>query len=51
MGVTKHIGFKEDINSIAEVFKALGHPARIQIMNILLDKESCSVEILLIYYL
>ncbi len=42
MGVTKQIGFKEDINKIAEVFKALGHPARIQIMNILLAKESCS---------
>lgn len=42
MGVTKRIGFKEDINNIAEVFKALGHPARIQIMNILLDKEACS---------
>jgi DNA-binding transcriptional ArsR family regulator len=42
MGVTKKIGFKEDINNIAEVFKALGHPARIQIMNILLSKESCS---------
>ena len=42
MGVTKRIGFKEDINNIAEVFKALGHPARIQIMNILLSKESCS---------
>ena len=42
MGLTKRIGFKEDINNIAEVFKALGHPARIQIMNILLDKESCS---------
>ena len=42
MGVTKHVGFKEDINNIAEVFKALGHPARIQIMNILLTRESCS---------
>lgn len=42
MGVTKRIGFKEDINNIAEVFKALGHPARIQIMNILLSKDSCS---------
>ncbi len=42
MGVTKHIDFKEDINSIATVFKALGHPARIQIMNILLSQESCS---------
>ncbi|MFC4740282.1 ArsR/SmtB family transcription factor [Flavobacterium ponti] len=42
MGLTKRIGFKEDINNIAEVFKALGHPARIQIMNILLSKESCS---------
>ena len=42
MGVTKRIAFKEDINTIAEVFKALGHPARIQIMNILLSKKSCS---------
>ena len=42
MGITKRIGFKEDINNIAEVFKALGHPARIQIMNILLTRESCS---------
>ena len=42
MGVTKRVGFKEDINNIAEVFKALGHPARIQIMNILLSKKSCS---------
>lgn len=42
MGVTKRVGFKEDINNIAEVFKALGHPARIQIMNILLSRDSCS---------
>jgi ArsR family transcriptional regulator len=42
MGVTKRVDFKEDINNIAEVFKALGHPARIQIMNILLSKEYCS---------
>lgn len=42
MGITKRIGFKDDINNIAEVFKALGHPARIQIMNILLNRESCS---------
>lgn len=42
MGITKRIGFKEDINNIAEVFKALGHPARIQIMNILLTRDSCS---------
>ncbi|MFT5755103.1 MAG: ArsR family transcriptional regulator [Flavobacterium sp.] len=42
MGVTKRVDFKEDINNIAEIFKALGHPARIQIMNILLSKESCS---------
>ena len=42
MGITKKIGFEDDINNIAEVFKALGHPARIQIMNILLNKEACS---------
>ncbi len=42
MGTTKNIGFKDDIKNLAEVFKALGHPARIQIMNILLSKKSCS---------
>lgn len=42
MGTTKRVAFKDDINNIAEVFKALGHPARLQIMNILLHKEFCS---------
>ncbi|HBK83921.1 MAG TPA: transcriptional regulator [Flavobacterium sp.] len=42
MGLTKHIAYKEDINQIAEIFKALGHPARIQIMSVLLSQKSCS---------
>lgn len=42
MGTTKKIGFKEDINDLAIVFKALGHPARIQIMNTLLIKDNCT---------
>ncbi len=42
MQVSKNKDFKEDIKNLAEVFKALGHPARIQIMNILLSRKSCT---------
>lgn len=42
MVASKNIDFEENIVNIAEVFKALGDPVRIQIMNILLDKETCS---------
>ena len=42
MGLTKFIAFKENVNNIAEIFKALGHPARIEIMSILLDQKACS---------
>lgn len=42
MGLTKHASFKDDVNNIADVFKALGHPARIQIMNILIANECCT---------
>lgn len=42
MGTTKKKYFKNDINDLATLFKALGHPARIQIMNMLLIKDNCT---------
>lgn len=42
MGTTKKKDFKNDINDLATHFKALGHPARIQIMNMLLIKDNCT---------
>ncbi|WP_046744866.1 ArsR/SmtB family transcription factor [Kordia zhangzhouensis] len=41
MGITKTIGFSEEINSMAEILKALGHPARLSIMAFLAKSPSC----------
>lgn len=41
MGITKTIGFSEEVNSMAEVLKALGHPARLSIMQYLANSPSC----------
>ncbi|WP_264565801.1 ArsR/SmtB family transcription factor [Flavobacterium sp. N3904] len=40
MGLTKQIDFEKEINDIAETCRALGHPARIQIMTLLLIKNN-----------
>lgn len=40
MGTTKHTEFEKEINDISEICKALGHPARIQIMTLLLLKKN-----------
>jgi len=40
MGTTKKVYLNKDINEIAEICKALGHPARIQIMAFLLTKNN-----------
>lgn len=42
MGTTKRAGFESNINEISEIFKALGHPARIQIINSLLIKNNAT---------
>ena len=39
MGRTKKTFFLQDINQIADIYKALGHPARLQIILVLLDKK------------
>lgn len=41
MGVTKTEGFTVEQNRRASVFKALGHPARIAIIEVLLRRQSC----------
>lgn len=41
MGITKTDGFTPTINGLAEVFKALGHPARLAIMEFLIKSPSC----------
>ncbi len=41
MGITKTIGFSEEINTMAEILKALGHPARLSIMHYLAKSPSC----------
>lgn len=41
MGITKTEGFSVDITEMADVFKALGHPARLAIIRFLVDSPSC----------
>ncbi|MCB9365457.1 MAG: winged helix-turn-helix transcriptional regulator [Flavobacteriales bacterium] len=41
MGTTKSIKFSESQNRKAELFKALGHPARIAIIEFLINQNSC----------
>lgn len=41
MGTTKTMLFAEEVNTIAEMAKALAHPARITIISRLLQTETC----------
>lgn len=41
MGISKTDGFTEKQNSIAQITKALGHPARIAIIEFLLAHKTC----------
>lgn len=41
MGVTKTKGFDNQTTEMAEIFKALGHPARLAIMKYLSNTSSC----------
>jgi ArsR family transcriptional regulator len=41
MGATKSESFSEKQNAIASVFKALGHPARVAIIEYLMKVDSC----------
>jgi predicted transcriptional regulator len=41
MGKSKTESFSEESNTMAEMAKALSHPARIEILNFLLTADSC----------
>lgn len=41
MGITKTIGFSEEIVEMADILKVLGHPARLSIMEYLANSPSC----------
>ncbi|MBX9852259.1 MAG: metalloregulator ArsR/SmtB family transcription factor [Cytophagaceae bacterium] len=41
MGVTKKDNFNHTQNTIAQLAKAIGHPARIAILELLIKKNSC----------
>ena len=41
MGITKTIGFSVETNEIAEILKALGHPARLEIVKFLMTSSTC----------
>ena len=41
MGVTKSQIFNEKQNEMAQIFKILGHPARIAILQYISNQESC----------
>lgn len=41
MGITKTTGFSEETNKMAEILKALGHPARLEIVQFLMKSSSC----------
>jgi len=41
MGITKTIGFSEETNQMAEILKALGNPARLEIVKILMKAPDC----------
>ncbi len=41
MGITKSSLFSEHQNHMANIFKALGHPARIAILHMLMKRNAC----------
>ena len=41
MGITKTTGFSTETNEMAEILKALGHPARLEIVKFLMTSSSC----------
>lgn len=41
MGTTKSNHFTKEQNRLADLFKALAHPARIAILQLLINKQSC----------
>ncbi|POS01622.1 ArsR/SmtB family transcription factor [Flavobacterium croceum] len=42
MGTSKKKSFDSNVNQIADTFKSIAHPARLQVLHILLEKKSAS---------
>lgn len=41
MGVTKSSAFTKEQNELASMFKALGHPARVAILEYIMNQKAC----------
>ena len=41
MGITKKIGFSEETIEMSEILKAIGHPARLEIVKFLINSPTC----------
>ena len=41
MGTTKKIGFSEETIELSEILKAIGHPARLEIVKFLINSPTC----------
>jgi DNA-binding transcriptional ArsR family regulator len=41
MGITKTIGFSDETNEMSEILKALGHPARLEIIKHIMKSPTC----------
>jgi DNA-binding transcriptional ArsR family regulator len=41
MGTSKNHAFAEEENTVAKYAKALSHPARVLILNLLIEKQAC----------
>jgi DNA-binding transcriptional ArsR family regulator len=41
MGITKTTGFSDETNEMSDILKALGHPARLEIVKFLMTSSSC----------
>ena len=42
MGITKTKSYSEDTNTLAKILKALGHPARLEILNLLVHNPNAT---------
>ncbi|MFY7812038.1 MAG: ArsR/SmtB family transcription factor [Flavobacterium sp.] len=42
MGITKTKSYSDDTNRIAKILKALGHPARLEILNLLVENNNAN---------
>jgi ArsR family transcriptional regulator, arsenate/arsenite/antimonite-responsive transcriptional repressor len=46
MGITKTKSYSDDINKTAKILKSLGHPARLEILNLLVQNNNANCTLL-----